>query len=154
MAGLAVSPEAQRSAWQIGRLGCNQAVKKKSNTGSCASGRGAAEHARQDPYPQAVVRGKCTRGPWPAKGCCIWPGAPIRLLSQIDTLGNTAQNCGLNWVETQVYLCFTSSGHLLSSKGILAQMCLTHGREPSIPEPPAPPVWAGLAAGGSSGMEE
>lgn len=44
-------------------------VKKKSNSGSCASGRGAAEHARQDPYPQAVVRGKCTRGPWPAKGC-------------------------------------------------------------------------------------
>lgn len=33
-------------------------------------------------------------------------------------------------------------------------MCLAHGRGLPTPEPPASPVWAGLAAGGSSGMED
>lgn len=66
----------------------------------------------------------------------------------------TAPNSGLSQLQTQVCLSFASLGHFLPSRGILAQMCLTHGRELPIPEPPAPPVWTGLTAGGSGGMEE
>lgn len=69
-------------------------------------------------------------------------------------LGNTAPNSGLTQVETQVYLYVRSLGHLLLSEGLLAQMCLTRGRELPVPEPPALPVWAGITAGGSRGMEE
>lgn len=57
-------------------------------------------------------------------------------------------------METKVYLYFTNSGHLLRSKGLLAQMCLTQERELPVAEPPASPVWAGLAAEESSGTEE
>lgn len=66
----------------------------------------------------------------------------------------TAPNSGLSQWQTQVCLYFASLGHFLPSRGILAQMCLTHERELPIPEPPAPPVWTGLTAGGSGGMEE
>lgn len=38
------------------------AVKNKSNSGSCASGHGVAEQARKDPYAQVVVGGKHPRG--------------------------------------------------------------------------------------------
>lgn len=128
--------------------------KKKNNSGSCASGHGAAEQARQDPCPQAIVRGKCTRSTQRGKGRWVWPQALIRLLPQKAMLGNTAPNSGLSRVETQVHLYFTSLDCLSPSEALLAQMCLTHGRELPVPEPPASPVWAGLAAGGSSGMEE
>lgn len=46
----------------------------------------------------------------------------------------TAPNSGLSWWQTQVCLSFASLGHFLPSRGILAQMCLTHGRELPIPE--------------------